>query len=131
MNNYEDIINLEHYEPKHKRMSMSIRSAQFSPFSALTGFNDAVKETERIVDNKIILDEEVKININNTLLKILENIKNRPVIIITYFIPDKRKKGGKYLTITETAKKIDMIEKYLLLENKTKIRFEDIFDINI
>ena len=50
--NYEDIINLPHYEPKHKRMSMSVRSAQFAPFSALIGFNDEVKETERLVEKK-------------------------------------------------------------------------------
>ena len=46
MDNYDDIINLPHYEPKHHpRMSMWNRAAQFAPFAALTGFDDAIKET--------------------------------------------------------------------------------------
>lgn len=127
--NYEDIINLPHYEPKHKRMSMSVRSAQFAPFAALTGFNDEVKETERLVDKKVLLDEDEKIKINNQLLEILKNIKDKPEIKITYYIPDKRKNGGKYTTITDNVKKIDMIEKYIMLECKIKIFFKDILDI--
>ena len=91
---YEDIINLPHYEPKHKRMSMSVRSAQFAPFSALTGFNDEVKETERLVEKKVVLDEDEKIKINNKLLELLKNIKDKPQIKITYFIKDERKMGG-------------------------------------
>ena len=129
--NYEDIINLPHYEPKHKRMSMSVRSAQFAPFSALTGFNDEVKETERLVDKKVLLDEDEKIKINNKLLEILKNIKDKPQIKITYFIKDERKKGGKYTTIIDNVKKINMIDKYIMLESKTKIHFKDIFDIEV
>ena len=129
--NYEDIINLPHYEPKHKRMSISVRSAQFAPFSALTGFNDEVKETERLVNEKVLLDDDEKIKINNKLLEILKNIKDKPEIKITYFIKDKRKNGGKYNTIIDNVKKIDMIEKYIMLESKTKVYFKDIFDINI
>ena len=76
--NYEDIINLPHYEPKHKRMSISVRSAEFSPFSALTGFNDAVKETERLVDKKVLLGEDEKIknylySIDTGIVKIEED----------------------------------------------------------
>ena len=127
--NYEDIINLPHFEPRHKRMSISIRSAEFSPFAALTGFNDAVKETERLVDKKVLLDEDEKIKINNKLQEILKNIKDKPEIKITYFILDKRKNGGKYVTILDNVKKIDMIEKYIMLESKIKIYFKDILDI--
>ena len=125
-NTYEDIINLPHYEPKHKRMSISVRSAQFSPFAALTGFSDAVKETERIVDKQIILDEEVKEKINIKLQEILSNIKSKPEITISYFKKDQKKDGGEYITIVNKVKKIDMIEKYILLQNKEKIYFEDI-----
>ena len=110
-------------------MSISIRSAEFSPFSALTGFNDAVKETERLVDKKVLLGEDEKININNKLQEILKNIKNKPKIKIIYFAVDKKKSGGKYLTTIENVKKLDMIEKYIMLESKIKIYFKDIFDI--
>jgi len=127
--NYEDIINLPHFEPKHKRMSISVRSAEFSPFAALTGFNDAVKETERLVDKKVLLAVDEKIKINNKLQEILKSIKEKPEIKITYFVSDKRKNGGKYIKIINKVKKIDMIEKYIMLENKIKIYFKDILDI--
>ena len=129
--NYEDIIDLPRYEPKHKRMDISVRSAIFAPFSAITGFNDEVKETERLVDRKILLDEEEKIKINNKLQEILKDIKDKPEIKITYFISDKRKNGGRYNTIIDNVKKIDMIEKYIMLESKIKIYFKDIFDVKI
>lgn len=129
--NYEDIIDLQHYEPKHKRMSIEIRSAQFSPFAALTGFNDEIKETERLVDKRILLDEDEKEKINNVLQKVLKSIKNNPEVTITYFIPDNKKCGGKYVTNTNYVKKIDMIEKYIMLKNKIKIYFKYIIDIKI
>lgn len=129
--NYEDIINLPHYEPKHKRMSISVRSAEFSPFAALTGFNDAVKETERLVDKKILLAEDEKIKINNKLQEILKSIKDKPKIKITYFIADKTKTGGKYVTIVDNVKKIDMVEKYIMLESRNKIYFKNMLDIYI
>jgi len=127
--NYEDIINLPHFEPKHKRMGISVRSAEFSPFAALTGFNDAVKETERLVDKKVLLGADEKIKIKNKLQEILKSIKEKPEIKITYFVSDKRKNGGKYIKIINKVKKIDMIEKYIMLENKIKIYFKDILDI--
>lgn len=129
--NYEDIINLPHYEPKHKRMSIEVRSAQFSPFAALTGFNDEIKETERLVDKKILLSEDEKIKINDKLLETLKNIKNKPKVKIIYFIPDNKKCGGRYTEVISNVKKIDMTEKYIMLEDKIKIYFKNIFDINI
>ena len=104
-NNYEDIINLPHYEPKHKRMSIDVRSAQFSPFAALTGFNDEIKETERLVDKKILLSEDEKIKINDKLLETLKNIKNKPKVKIIYFIPDNKKCGGRYTEVISNVKK--------------------------
>ena len=77
MNDYDDIININHYEPnyKHPRMSIFNRSAQFAPFAALTGFDDEVKETQRLTDQKKELDEDEKSNINNKLLE----IKNKSI----------------------------------------------------
>lgn len=129
--NYEDIIDLPHYEPKHKRMSISVRSAQFAPFAALTGFNDEVKETERLVDKRVLLEEDELIKINSKLLEILNIIKGKPKIKVTYFIKDNKKSGGKYTTIIDNVKKIDILNKCLILESKTKIYFKDIYDINI
>ena len=89
-NNYEDIINLPHHtSKKHIRMSIEARSAQFAPFQALTGYNDSIKETERITDKQIELTEEEKQLINDKIKIIEENLQEE--IEITYFERDDKK----------------------------------------
>ena len=45
MDEYDDIINLPHHVSKnHRQMPMEMRAAQFAPFAALTGFDEAIKE---------------------------------------------------------------------------------------
>lgn len=130
IDNYDDIINLPHYEPKgHPRMSIESRAAQFAPFSALTGYDDAVKETARLTDKRIEIDEGLKIVINNKLQVILDNIKDKPRVTFTYFIYDKKKIGGKYIPITERVSKIDKINNYVILADKTKIPINEIINI--
>jgi hypothetical protein len=126
-NKYDDIINLPHYEPKkHKRMSIEARSAQFAPFSALTGYDDVVKETGRLTQKEMYLSEEQKINISNNLQQALEN-KNE--VTITYFIKDEKKTGGKYLNKTCIIKKYDSIKQIIIFEDKIQIQIYDVIDI--
>ena len=128
--NYEDIINLPHYESKkHPRMSLEARSAQFAPFAALTGYEDAVKETARLTDKKIEIDEGLKQILNNKLQYILENNDANPEITFTYFISDKKKTGGKYIEKEGIVKKIDHINGFVLLKDKSKIKIDDIINI--
>ena len=128
--NYDDIINLpNHISLKHPRMSIEARSAQFAPFAALTGYNDAVKETERLTDKRIEIDDNLKQILNNKLNYILENIDKKTLIIITYFIPDNKKDGGKYIEKTGIIKKIDIINQYIYLYDKTKIPIKEIINI--
>ena len=97
-NNYDDIINLPHYVSKKRpQMSIEARSAQFAPFAALTGYEDAVKETARLTDRRIEIDEGLKQVLNSKLQYAIENSSINPIIEITYFLPDDRKKGGKYV----------------------------------
>lgn len=127
-NNYEDIINLPHHtSKKHIRMSIEARSAQFAPFQALTGYNDSINETERITDKQIELTEEEKQLINDKIKIIEENLQEE--IEITYFERDDKKAGGRYITKKTRIKKINLIEKYILLEDKTKIEINNIIDI--
>ena len=107
MDKYKDIINIKHFEPKHERMSLYARSAQFAPFAALTGYEEQVAETGRITDEKREIEEGLIEIINQELIKIKEIIKLNPKVKITYFVPDKRKTGGKYITKEESVKKID------------------------
>ena len=110
-NNYDDIINFPRWNPMtHPRMSIESRSAQFAPFAALTGYDGAVKETARLTDRKIEIDEGLKQVLNKKLQYILENSNKNPVVEITYFLPDDRKKGGMYVEKIgeENAKKSDI-----------------------
>ena len=98
MNKYEDIINISRPISKHPPMSLNNRSAQFAPFSALTGYSEKIKEVARITNPKIELSDEEKLKINDKINWVKENIKENPKITITYFVQDKKKSGGQYKT---------------------------------
>ena len=98
MDNYSDIINLSRPVSKRPRMTLEQRSAQFAPFAALTGYEGQVKETARLTNKKIEINEELKEILNQKIQLIQKKIKEQPQIEITYFIPDSKKDGGKYET---------------------------------
>ncbi len=129
--NYNDIINLEHPTSKiHPRLSMESRAAQFAPFAALTGYEDRIKETARITDEKVEIDDGLK-EMLNAKFKIIDNkIKDNPLISITYFVKDKKKKGGKYITSNVHIKKIDKIDFKILTKEDQTINIEDIINIS-
>ena len=128
--NYEDIINLPHHtSKKHPRMSLEARSAQFAPFAALTGYDEVLIETARLTNERIEIDETIKVIIDSKLQIIKEHIKEMPLITFMYFVPDLKKDGGKYVTVTGNVKKIDEYRNVLILENKTEIPIKEIIDI--
>lgn len=91
MNNYDDIINLNRPISKHKHLGIDSRSAQFAPFSALVGYDEAVKETARLTDKKIEIDEGLKEMINSKLNYLNDHIKDNYQVIVTYFIKIKKR----------------------------------------
>ena len=94
---YKDIINLPHHvSKKHPQMSLESRTAQFAPFAALTGYDDEVRETARITNERIEIDDEAKNIIDNKIQMILDQLLERPTVKIAYFVPDGKKKGGRY-----------------------------------
>lgn len=127
IDNYSDIINIK-YIPK-KKMSIKMRSAQFSPFNALPSYAEKINEISKIAEDRVELSEEMKININNKLNEIKDNIINKPFIIVTYFVKDKN--GGKYVTKKTRVKKIDEINKIIILEENKKILINEIININV
>lgn len=130
MNNYEDMIELPRpSSKKHRPMSLNNRSAQFAPFSALTGYDEKIRETARITDKKIELDEGRKVMINEKLLWLKKHIQLHPQVCITYFLRDQKKSGGKYQTLTGQIKTIDELEKTIYLTDKTQIKIDDITNI--
>ncbi len=129
--NYEDIIGLPHHiSPTRNQMSITDRAAQFSPFAALTGHNEAVKETERLTAERIELDENRKAILNEKLQIIMDKMKEQPEITFTFFRPDDKKVGGEYIDITGVVKKIDEIEHCVRMMDGTNILIEDIYEIS-
>ena len=130
-NKYQDIIDYNYTGSQRlNKMSVQDRAAQFAPFAALSGHGEAVKETARIVDEKIELGEDAIQGITEKLNYIEANIKDL-IISITYFVPDSRKYGGRYVTRTTSVKKIDNINRSLILKNGIEINFDNIYDIVI
>ena len=129
-NNYDDIIDLPHHvSATRPQMSMIDRAAQFSPFAALTGYDAAIKETGRLTDEKIEMDEEA-LNILNMKFQILvDSLDEEPEVTFTYFKPDERKAGGAYLTASGVVKKIDDFERMIVMQNGMKIPMDDILNI--
>ena len=129
---YDDIINLPHHtSSKHPRMTRSARAAQFAPFAALTGLDDEMEETARLTDKKLILDEEQKQIINRELLFIKNNPQKDIPVIITFFKSDGRKDGGAYIEKEVRIKKIDEINKKLILSDYSEIKIDDLFSVRI
>ena len=127
---YDDIINLKRPISKHPKMSLYQRSAQFAPFAALTGYEGQVKETARLTDRRIELDEEMKLILDLKIQVIKEMLSDNPEVEITYFIPDTRKDGGKYETIINNVKKIDSYNEHIIMQNNLKIEIKEIININ-
>ena len=130
MSNYDDIISLPHHvSATRPQMSMIDRAAQFAPFAALTGYDAAIKETGRLTDEKIELDEE-SLNILNMKFQILvDNLADEPEVTFTYFKPDERKAGGAYIEVTGTVKKVDDFERQIVMQNGMKMQMDDILNI--
>ena len=130
--NYDDIIALPHPEPRtHPRMSLHDRAAQFSPFAALTGHSAAIAETGRLTASRITLDESEMARVDDALQRLRELLPQAPAVSITYFVPDERKAGGSYQTITGAVRRIDTVNGVLLLTDRCEVPIADIFDITI
>ena len=129
--NYDDIINLPHHvSDHHPRMSRSDRAGQFSPFAALTGYEQAVEETARRVDRKLEIDDYRAEQINEGLNYIKDNIRSMPLMDMTYFVRDQHKDGGSYLTSTLKVVRIDEYQHQIVDSGGLKIDFEDIYELN-
>ena len=127
---YEDILYLEHpTSKKHPRMERSQRAGQFSPFAALTGYDEQVKETARLTDKKIELEESAKEKLDEVLQQILKT--NQRQIKVIYFVKDKTKQGGSYQEKKGEFKKVDTYHNMIIFTDKTKISIQDIVKIEI
>lgn len=131
MEKYDTIINLPYNGvKKHDRMTLEERSAQFAPFAALTGYEGQIKEEARLTSKRIEIDEELKTMLDAKIQIITEKISNKPKVEIIYFVPDNKKDGGEYVSITDIVKKIDHYNRCIIMENNIKIPIDEIININ-
>lgn len=125
---YHDIIDLPHHvSARRPHMSMLNRAAQFSPFAALTGYGDSLRETARLTDARIELDECAKAALD-AKLRFIQSNPHTPVSI-TYFVPDARKAGGAYVTSEGTVRRINDARHILQMTGGPEIPIEDIIGI--
>lgn len=128
---YRDILNMKYPNPEIERdfPDKILREAQFAPFAALTGYNDAIDEAARQTDRKIGLDEYEIERLNNKL-KYLSEASETDEVVITYYVPDKKKDGGAYVSKSGIVIKVREYERDIVTDDGTKIPIEDIYSIS-
>lgn len=124
---YDDIIGLPHHRSATRpHMPLADRAAQFSPFAALTGYEAVIAEAARLTDRPIELDEDVKAALAQRLQIVMEHIRERPEITVTWFRPDGKKDGGAYVTAAGAVKRVDEYERIILMTDGTRIPIHDV-----
>lgn len=135
---YDDIIDLPHpTSARHPRMSLNDRAAQFAPFAALTGHEEAIEETARLTDRPIALTDEAKEALDRTLRRLADRLSAgegraeapAPTVTATYFVPDSRKEGGVYRTVIGRVAEVDELKRELVLEGGQRIRFSRLYSL--
>lgn len=127
---YDDIINLPHHvSAERPHMPMIDRAAQFKPFAALTGYDAAIVETARLTDAKRELTEEQKEAIGIQLRALRDRLKTDPQVSVTWFVPDSRKAGGAYKTVSGEAWRVDEMRGVLEMCSGAVIAFDDIISL--
>ena len=128
---YDDIIDMPHpVSAKRAGMPLSDRAAQFSPFSALTGYEDVIEESGRLTECSLELTESVRQAINDKLFYLAQHLDQKPEVTVTYFAPDQRKAGGSYVTVTGCVKRVDDCEHILRLTDGTAIPMDAVYHLS-
>ena len=128
---YDSILNTPPWEPRsHPRMPMSKRAAQFQPFDPLEGYDEAVTETARETDAERYLDETTVASLNATLAELNARIEEQPAVTVTYFVPDMKKSGGAYQTLSGKLKKLDELNEEMTLTDGTRIPLKHIITLS-
>lgn len=130
MKDYSDIINVVYRKSRSKkRMSISDRAAQFAPFAALTGHDDAIKETARLTEKRRKKSESELEALDRKLKKITEIIDTLPEITVEYFAADEKKEGGRYKRFTGKLRLVDEINREFIFKDGTKIDIDNITEL--
>ena len=130
MSKYEDMLDLPHHtSPRHPRMSLRDRAAQFAPFSALTGYEDVIDETARLTDGRIELSEDARAVLDVKQKMLQRRIAERPRITVVHFVADQRKNGGAYRSFAGNLLRLDEIEREMIFADGMRIKVSDVIEI--
>ena len=124
---YDDIIGLPHHVSQTRpQMPMRDRAAQFAPFAALAGYGEAVAETARLTEEKRELSAQEAEELDRRLAELVARLPERQEWTVEYFVPDERKAGGAYVSLTGRVRHVSLPEKTLVMEDGTVIPLADI-----
>ena len=127
---YKSIIDLPHHVSSvHPRMSREERAAQFSPFSALTGYDSVIQEAARLTEEKIELSDDKKAELDRKQQFLAEHMNEQPLVTVTYFSPDEKKDGGAYRTVTKNLKRINPIARTFIMTDGQQLSLDQILDL--
>lgn len=127
---YADILDLPHpVSAVHRPMSREGRAAQFSPFAALTGYEDLIRESARYTADREIADEDRKASLDRKLSLLQLAAATEPVVTVTWFCPDEKKAGGEVRTFTARFLGFREYERLLLFEGGHALSPADILDM--
>ena len=127
---YADILNCARPTfPHRKKMSPRERAAQFSPFSALRGYEEEIGEVTRATELRRELSEEECEALTAKLLYLSEIIQRRPEVTLTYYVSDPKKAGGHYIREIVRLRLVNFAERTVTLQNHSLLSFDDIFEI--
>ena len=128
---YDDIIHLPHHVSRnHPQMPLHDRAAQFAPFAALTGYEATLEETARPTAERRELSPQEAEELDRRLAALIARLPERPEATVEYFVPDERKAGGAYVSVTGHVRHISLPEKILVMEDGAVIPLEDVISMN-
>lgn len=129
---YAELLHLPHHTSLyHPPMPRQSRAAQFAPFAALTGHGDAIAETARLTQSRAMFDEGVIAELDTCIGQLRTQLDEHPAVAITYFVPDRKKAGGAYVTVRGRVRKIRDFEKQIELEDGTIVPVEQMMELHL
>lgn len=128
---YDDILSLPHpTSSRFPRMGAIERAAQFSPFAALTGYDDAIQETGRLTQQPVELQEDARQDLDQKQHLLLELAHCTPEVSVSYFLPDTQKDGGAYVTVRDRLRSVDPLRRLMILKNGTQIPLDAVIELD-
>lgn len=130
MRSYDDIIDLPHHTSDSRpHMAMADRAAQFAPFSALSGYDDAIVETARRTDSRPLPGEDELAAMDAQFARILPKLGERPKIALSYFVPDPKKEGGQIVERVAALVKVDAAKRLLVFSDGLTVAMSDVLSL--